>query len=301
MSSSAEARLDQLVGSGELRFIYVLGLARSSSTIVCRVLGSRLDGAVYEPATPVALDRPRHYARTILRAYDAARKRIGGDRPIALAIKDLSLFLDEPVFERVAAQAHHIVVTVREPASQFASLRRQLAQEFSPLQRIDAVVRYPFEALWMAWYFLVYGRQFMAEAKSALGPGAPHRLAMAGWNLRSFSNLERQLAMFDTPVTVIDAGTLRRDPAEAGALLDAIAAPLVPRGPRADVEIAGHSRMLPRSKWAAEALSSQGISPAAAAHPRPPAPDAFDTALLLRNGAAYKRIFSRTAEDIAAQ
>ncbi len=82
MSSSAEARLGQLVRSGELRFVYVLGLARSSSTIVCRLLGARLDGAVYEPATPAALGRRRHFARTILKAYDGARARIGSGRPV---------------------------------------------------------------------------------------------------------------------------------------------------------------------------------------------------------------------------
>jgi hypothetical protein len=292
MRSSAEARLDQLIRSGQLRFVYVLGLARSSSTIVCRVLGGRLDGAVYEPATPAALDRRRHFARTILSAYDRARARVGEGRPVALAIKDLSLFLDDPAFEAVAARASHIVFTVREPAAQFASLRRQLAHEFSPLERVDAVLRHPFEALWMAGYFLVYGRRFIAEARAALGPGPPHRLAMAGWNLRSYANLERQMALFDVPTTLLDADTLRRDPARAEALLAAIAAPLAPVGPRANVEIAAHSRMLPRSKWAAEALSSPGISAGDPAPPPAP-PDPLDAALLARNTAAYQRICAR--------
>ena len=39
------ARLADLVAAGQLRFVYVLGLARSGSTIVCRMVGAALDGA----------------------------------------------------------------------------------------------------------------------------------------------------------------------------------------------------------------------------------------------------------------
>ncbi|HZY68438.1 MAG TPA: hypothetical protein VFE52_07615 [Devosia sp.] len=292
MTGSAEARLGRLVETGELKFVYVLGLARSSSTIVCRMLGTALDGAVFEPATPVSPDRRGHYARTILRAFGKARKAIGSDRPVSLAIKDLSLFLDDPLFLETAAAASHVVFTVREPVAQYASLRRQLAGEFAFAQRVDAVLRHPFEALWMAWYFVLCGRSFIAETRAALpGTTAPlHRLATAGWNLRSFVNMERQIEKLGVPATVLDAGWLRQDPAGAEALLRRIAAPIARRGRRADVEVPGHSRMLPRSRWAAEALASRHITAATGRTAPPPAPDAFDAALLARVAEPYRRI-----------
>jgi hypothetical protein len=298
MKSSAIDRLHALVETGDLRFVYVVGVARSSSTILCRVLGSALDGAVFEPATPVALDRQVHYASTIIRAYNRARKQIGAGRPVTLAIKDLSLFLDDPSFLSIVAQAAHVVFSVRHPVAQQASLKRQLKQEFSPLQRVDAVVRYPFEALWMAWYFLVYGRRFVRDASALLGYGVRRlpRLAMAGWNLQSWRNMEAQIAgLGDMPVTVLDADDLRRDPQAAEALLRSIAAAIAPAGPRASVEMAGHSRMLPRSKWAAEALASRGIKPAMVPGTIP-ATDAFDAGLLAVTEAAYHRV-RRTGAD----
>ena len=76
MNSDPVARLFALVDSGALRFVYVLGMARSSSTILCKLLGASLDGAVYEPATPAKLDRRLHYADTILKAYDGRFKDI---------------------------------------------------------------------------------------------------------------------------------------------------------------------------------------------------------------------------------
>lgn len=293
MHSAPLGRLTGLIESGQLRFVYVIGVARSNSTILCRLLGAALDGAVYEPATPAALDRRRHFARTILRAYDEARRQIGPNRPVALAIKDLSLFLDDPAFAGIVGQAAHVVFSVRHPVAQQASLKRQLAQEFSFFQRVDAVVRYPFEALWMAWYFLVYGRRFIREASAVLGPvsGRLARLAMAGWNIESWRNMEACIAaLAPVPFTVVDADALRRDPRSAQLLLDEVAASIAPTGRRAAVEVAGHSRMLPRSKWAAEALTSRALKPPAPAPAGTPSPDAFDAALLTVTEAAYERV-----------
>lgn len=298
MNSDPVARLFALVDSGALRFVYVLGMARSSSTILCKLLGASLDGAVYEPATPAKLDRRLHYADTILKAYDDARATVGPERPVTLAIKDLSLFVDEPDFTALVARAAHVVFSVRHPVAQQASLKRQLAQEFSIPQRIDAIVNHPHEALWMAWYFLVYGRQFVREASDLLGYRVTrlHRLAMAGWNLRSWHNMEAQIAALGaTPKTLVDADELRRDPAAAEAMLKSIADTIAPAGPRASIEVSGHSRMLPRSKWAAEALSSTGIRPTATTTTSTAAPDEFDTALLAITSAAYNRVrFART-------
>lgn len=296
------ARLADLVGAGQLRFVYVLGLARSGSTIVCRTIGAGLDGAVYEPATPARLDRGRHYAKTILKAYDEARRQVGNDRPIALAIKDLSLFIDDRRFLATLAQAAHLVVTVREPAAQQASLKALLAHEFSLWQRIEIIFRHPYEALGMAWYFLVYGRQFVREASLLFGYGLlkMHRLAMAGWNLRSWRNLEAQLAgLCDMPVSVLDADAMRRDPADTEARLRRIASSVAPSGAPAHVEIAGHCRMLQRSKWAAEALSSTGIKAASGDQPKRPPPDALDSQLLAITEAAYKRVLGMQPGRIA--
>lgn len=295
-------RLTRLVASGELRFVYVIGVARSSSTIVCRMLGAALDGAVYEPATPAAFDRQGHFARTILRAYDRARRQIGHGRPVTLAIKDLSLFLDDPAFLAVVAQAAHVVFTVRHPRAQQASLSRQLAQEFAQLQRIDAVVRHPFEALWMACSFLSYGRRFVRDAAAQLGrtTGGMPRLAMAGWNLQSWRNMEAQIAaLAAVPMTILDADHLRHDPGATEALLAGIAAGIAPAGPRTSVEISAHSRMLPRSRWAAEALSSRRIMPAGTPV-APPTPDAFDAALLVITEAAYSRVLEAGNSSLAA-
>jgi hypothetical protein len=292
MSDDPVTRLADLI-AGQLRFVYVLGLARSGSTIVCRMLGAALDGAVYEPATPARLDRGRHYAGTILRAYDEARGQIGSDRPVALAIKDLSLFIDDRSFVATLAKAAHVVVTVREPAAQQASLKALLAHEFSPWQRIEIIFRYPYEALGMAWYFLVYGRDFVREASSRFGFGLLkiHRLAMAGWNLLSWRNLEAQLAALgDVPVSVLDADAMRLRPADTEAELRRIASSIAPADAQAQVEIAGHCRMLQHSKWAAEALSSTGIKAADGERRKPPPPDAFDAKLLSLTEAAYRRV-----------
>lgn len=298
MSGHPASRLADLIEAGQLRFVYVVGLARSGSTIVCRVLGAALDGAVYEPATPARLDRGRHYAETILKAYDEARSQIGGDRPVALAIKDLSLFVDDPNFVATMRKASHVVVTVREPAAQQASLKALLAHEFSPWQRIEIIFRHPYEALGMAWYFLVYGRDFVREASSLFGFGflKLHRLAMAGWNLRSWRNLDAQLAgLGEVPVSVLDADAMRLRPAETEAELRRIARGIAPTGKPALVEVAGHCRMLQRSKWAAEALGSTGIKAASGNRPKRPPPDAFDTKLLAITEAAYQRVRGSSA------
>ncbi|RYE08458.1 MAG: hypothetical protein EOP22_13450 [Hyphomicrobiales bacterium] len=294
MANSME-RIEDLIGSGQLRFVYVLGLARSGSTIVARTLGAALDGTVYEPATPARLGRLDHYARTILRAYDLAQRETGSDRPVSLCIKDLSLFVDAPRLSALLARAAHLVVTVREPRAQQASLTAMLRHEFSIWQRVEIIFRAPFEALGMAWHFLAYGRRFLRDASRPLGfrLSQMHRLAIAGWNLDSWQRLEALLAASPAmPVTIIDAGAARRDPAGTAAELAAIAATIAPIGPRASVSIAGHCRMLPRSKWAAEALRSSGINAGPQREPLPP-PDAFDQRLLDLTEPAYSRVLSR--------
>jgi hypothetical protein len=298
-------RLRGLVTSGDLRFVYVIGVARSNSTIVCRLLGQTLDGAVYEPATPAARDRARHYAATILGAYDAVRRRIGRGRPVTLAIKDLSLFLDDRAFDFAAAHAVHLVFTVREPAAAHASLMQQFRHEFRPLQRVDAVLRQPFEAYWMAWYFLVYGRRFLALGRdSAAGEAVPlHRLAMAGWSIESWRLMARQFAALGAAperASVLDATEMRRTPERAKAALAAIAARLGAPPGAAPVEVAGHSRMRRRSSWAAEALGSAGIKPLAQSPNPVPALGDFELGLMQRLTPIHRDILASPANPLRA-
>jgi len=284
--------LHELAASGELIFVYVIGVARSNSTIVCRMLGERLDGAVYEPATPCSPDRSRHYAQVILKAYRRARRQVPDGQPVALAIKDLSLFLDDDMLAFVRSYAKHIVFTVREPRTQHASLSRQLYQEFSPRRRIDAVVRHPVETFWMTWHFLVLAPRFVATAAEQFGrsAGRLHRLAIAGWNLTSWRNIVQQFqANGGVPITVLDATEMRRDPAMATATMAAIAAATKARSGGTAVEIAGHSRMHRNSKWAAEARSSKAIKPLAETSRGLPL-DAFDQSVVMAVGPAYQAL-----------
>jgi hypothetical protein len=296
-------RLRNLAASGELRFVYIIGVARSNSTIVCRMLGEQLDGAVYEPATPCSASPPRHFAEVILKAYRRARRKVPAGQPVALAIKDLSLFVDDDILAFVTSYAKHIVFTVREPRAQHASLSRQLYQEFAPMQRVDAVVRHPFEAFWMAWYFLVLGRRYVATAVEQFGrsAGRLHRLAIAGWNLTSWRNIAHQFqANHKTPVTVFDATQMRRDPNAAMLAMGAIAANTKTANGSALIEVAGHSRMLRRSKWAAEALSSAAIKPLATPE-REPNLDPFDRLVATTVASSYRLLRDCSANPLASE
>lgn len=293
-------RLTSLVTEGRLRFVYVVGVARSNSTVVVRMLGERLDGAVYEPTTPNSGNVRKHHAQTILDAYDAARRELPEPQPVLLAIKDLSLFLDDATYDFILAHAEHIVVTVRDPLMQHASLVRQFKHEFSLGQRADALIRYPVEVSFLTYYLFKLGARFLATASRRFGfaPTRLHRLLMAGWNLTSWEAVERQhdeavRRLGPSRVTVLDAGLMRLLPDAATAALEAIAASLRDgRPPSAHpVEVAGHSRMFADSEWAKEARASDHIKPlAAGAAPKRPR-DAFDEALLAAFYPHYGALF----------
>ncbi|MEO6396077.1 MAG: hypothetical protein ABIO40_09235 [Devosia sp.] len=291
------SRLHTLLESGELRLVHVIGVARSNSTLVCRLLGQQLDGAVYEPAVPSSIDPATNFARVILRAYSRARRT--RPVPIVLAVKDISLFLTETQMALIARHAAHVVFTIRDPASAHASLVRQLQHEFNFWQRVDATVRQPFESLWMFISFLHSLPKFANFARTAL-PGIKmglYRAGMAGWSLISWDRLMAQFAAIDpTRITVLDAAEMRRQPEAAAAELGRIARRLMPAGRQPMIELAAHTRMAPRSKWAAEARASAFIKPAASAVA--PASEPLIRAIAARADPAYRALLDSAANPL---
>jgi hypothetical protein len=290
--------LSDLIQHGDLRLVYVIGIARSNSTVVCRLLGERLDGVVYEPAVTAAPDPHGHYARVIMSAYRKARKTRSG--PISLVVKDISLFLDDVLFDFVRRHAAHVVFTIRDPASAHESLVRQFAQEFMPLQRVEAVINEPFEALWMAVSFAVEAPRLARLADAAHpGFGLPwYRKAMAGWTLESWQKLAAQLAALDpSRVTMLDAREMRRAPTLATDALVAVAAALAPQGRAPMIEVAAHSRMYRRSKWASEARASTSIKPNSAAM-EAAAPGPFEAQLFGGLEPVYRALLASPANPL---
>jgi hypothetical protein len=260
------ARLKALTRAGDLSLAYVLGVTRSNSTIAARLVGRQLDGAVLEPAVPSTAEPELHYEQTILSAYEAARLRVGAGRPVALVIKDISGFLTPAMEEFALGESRAVLFTTREPHRQHASLTNQFAHEFSPMQRLDAIVRYPYEQLWFTVALARFASHYMRVAREAL---APHRLgvfrtAVLGFNLDAWQRQSGQfdaIAGRDIPVEILDAGLMRAFPQLAEARLENFAAATgVFRG-LAEVETAAHSRMLARSRWAGEARTSIAIKP----------------------------------------
>jgi hypothetical protein len=290
--------LRALLESGALRIVYVLGVARSNSTLVCRLLGQMLDGAVYEPAVPNSADPTAHFAGTILAAYrDAAASR---SLPVTLAVKDLSLFVEPATAALIAAHAAHVVVTIREPVAAHRSLFTQFRQEFGPLQRLDAIVWHPFEAWWMFTGFLTMAPRLHSIARGAL-PGqrmGPAAAALAGWTLESWRRLDTQLAVIDPArLTVLDAAQSRRAPDAATAVLAGIARRLMPEGRAPFIEREAHSRMASRSKWAAEARHSSAIAPPPAGQATQ-APTALEQAIAERTGLTYRALLDSQANPL---
>jgi hypothetical protein len=262
-----------------LRFVYVDGVARSNSTVVCKVLGERLDGAVYEPRTPVSADLHGHFEGVVLRAYEDAKVGKPAGQPVILAIKDLSLFIDDAVFAFVLRYAAHIVFTVRDPLTQYPSLVTQFKTEFGLRNRIHALARYPVETCLLGYYMLTLGTGYAIDATRTVGFSLPGSLLLPiiGWNLASWRKVVTQ---FDDArarlgadrVSVLDAGLMRMLPEAATAELDVVAARVRGDLPRTatPVELAAHSRMFPRSAWAKEARQSDAIKPLGSSATRRP-------------------------------
>lgn len=292
--------LEHLAGSGALRLAYVIGVARSNSTLVARLLGRGCDAIVYEPALPASPRGRAHYAQTLLQAYGRARGA-AGDRPVTLVVKDLSLFLDAGMIDFIDRHAQQVVFTIREPEDQHASLVRQFAQEFSIPQRIDAVIRHPLEVAVFLFQLLRLGPMYGGIARAVLPPGTmgPAGRAMAGWNILSWRRLAAQVERLSAQpgrCTIFDAAQMRVAPEIATASLNQIASRFSPAQPGQPIEIAAHSRMRPRSAWAKEALGSDRIKPAT----NGPAPRPLPEALLNEIEPIYRRLLDSPLNPLGA-
>lgn len=300
--------LRDLVGSGRLKLVYVLGIARSNSTLVAHLLGNQLDGVVLEPAMPRAFRLERHYAGTIIKAYGQARRVVPEDRPVTLVVKDLSQFPSAAMLDFIYASSAHIVFTVREPAAQHRSLVNQFAQEFGVLHRIKDLARHPVEVSIMSWYLLTLGARYARQAAEQLGWSWSrlHALAMAGWTIENWTTIGEQHASALTRlgvdrVTLLDASAMRREPSRAAQVLAAIA-DSVRSGPRAanPVHVAGHSRMTAGSRWASEALNSRSIKPLST-NVLPGAVAPFEPELSALLAGTYARLLDSPANGLVVE
>ena len=284
MMTSAFGDLERLARDGDIRLGYVIGPARTNSTVVARLFGRHADAVIYEPALPVSPIGREHYARTLLAAYRRLRRQVVG-RPVDLVVKDLSLFVDPGMLDFIDEHAARVVVTIREPAAQHASLVRQMRHEFSIPQRIDALMRYPVEVTMLLLAWIRLGPQFGRTAKRVLGPGVmgPAGRAIAGWNIESWQKLEAQLQRLSCRTdrcTILDASQMRQAPDAAAAVLDDLAQQMGFCSKGTPLEIAAHSRMRPRSAWAQQALRSVRIEPQSKLPtPVPPLPAPLTAAL----------------------
>jgi hypothetical protein len=263
---SSLTELQDLVNAGRLNFVYVLGPPRANTTVLCRLLGKRLHGAVYEPAFPNTAFPTAAYGRKILGAYDAVRAHLPEDQPVTLAIKDLSALMSAPERDFALDNAACVVFAIREPVLQHTSLVRQLITEFTTGKHLPAFRKRPWETLMFGWHFGLRWPRYHRLAKQRLGLGWSQfqRMTAAGSNLDSWKALSEHFAearrrLPPDRIAVIDAGLSRLMPAEAEAELDAIVAPISPlANPGAPfVDVTVHSMMNPRSPWVGEALTSQ--------------------------------------------
>lgn len=261
-------RLQSLVSGGQLRIVYVVGVPRANTTILCRLLGMRLHGAVYEPAFPDRAFPETAYAHKILAAFDAIRLRLLDDRPVALAVKDLSALMTPAETEFALAHARHIVFAIREPASQYASLVRQLLTQFSLSQQMREFARMPWRSIMYGFHFGLRLPRYHRLASTQLGVGISQlrRMVATGSNLDSWRALVRQFeqAVEKVPadrLSVFDAGLSRLRPDLAEHQLDSIAATISPpiSETASGIDFPSHPLVARDSAWVGEALTSKTL------------------------------------------
>lgn len=287
--------LESLVGRGELKFVYVFGVPRANTTVLCRLLGRRLHGAVYEPALPNSAFPGAAYPRKILSAYRAVRANLPHGEPVTLAIKDMSALMGPAERDFALEHAAHAVFAIREPALQHSSYSRQMLAEFTARNRVRAFAITPWESLMYGVHFSRRWPRYRRLARERLGLGwsAFRRMTASGANLEFWDALAAHFAEANRRlpierISVIDAGLSRLLPEAAEAELDAIVAPIAPAQRLvAPLDFAGHTLMKTESAWAAEAMQAErllGIGPQKAV--RSPYPD-FDAFLPRMAGALY--------------
>lgn len=289
------AELARQVRMGELRLIYVLGVPRANTTVLCRLIGRRLHGAVYEPALPNSAFPSSAYGAKILAAADLVRRQLPVGETAVLAVKDMSALMRPAERNFVLDHAAHLVFAIREPAAQHDSYARQMLMEFSAGNRLRAFLAAPWET---TMYGLHFGRRLAAYrrlARERLGVGwqAFRRATAAGANIEFWQELSAHftMALARVPahrISVVDAGLSRLKPEAAEAELDSIAGPHLPdTRVEQPVDYAGHTMMKSASPWAGEAMRAERIL-AAAPGPRAASPyEDFDSFLPRVAGSLY--------------
>lgn len=287
--------LARRVSRGELRLIYVLGVPRANTTVLCRLLGRRVHGAVYEPALPNSAFPSTAYGVKILAAADLVRRQLPAGETAVLAVKDMSALMRPAERDFVLDHSAHVVFAIREPVAQHDSYARQMLMEFSAGNRLRAFLAAPWET---TMYGLHFGKRLVAYrrlARERLGVDWQvfRRATSAGANIEFWQELSAHFAMALTRlpvhrISVIDAGLSRLEPEAAEAELDAIAGPHMP-GTRVErpVDYAGHTMMKSASPWAGEAMRAERMLAASPA-PRAASPyKDFDSFLPKIAGSLY--------------
>jgi hypothetical protein len=267
---AALTKLQSLVSAGELRMLYIIGVPRSNTTVLGRILGRHLDGAVLEPAVPNTARPLRTYAARILEAFEAARRTADRHGPVTLAVKDISNFLSAPMLDFIVAASAHIVFAIREPAAQYQSLARRMSMELESPDRLKRSLQTPAESFWMAVHFtrMWPGAWRQAPRRTDGGPRGYRRATASGTDVACWRALTRQ---FDSVAaarrpderTVIDAGLSRLFPELAATELASLAAGVSAEETlaAAGVEIAANSMMQESSHWATKAHAADRILP----------------------------------------
>jgi hypothetical protein len=263
-------KLQSLVSAGELRMLYIIGVPRSNTTVLGRILGRHLDGAVLEPAVPNTARPLRTYAERILEAFETARQTSGRRGPVTLAVKDISNFLGEPMLEFILTASAHIVFAIREPAAQYQSLARRMSMELESPDRYKRSMQTPAESFWMAVHFTRMWPDAWRQAPKRTdgGPRGYRRATASGTDVACWRALTRQFDAAATArkpdeITVIDAGLSRLFPDLAAAELATIAAGVSSEETlaAAGVEVAANSMMEASSHWATQAHAADRILP----------------------------------------
>lgn len=263
-------KLQSLVSAGELRMLYIIGVPRSNTTVLGRILGRHLDGAVLEPAVPNTARPLRTYAERILEAFEAARRTSRHEGPIALAVKDISNFLSAPMLDFILTESAHVVFAIREPATQYQSLARRMSMELESPDRYKRSLQTPAESFWMAVHFTRMWPDAWRQAPKRTdgGPRGYRRATASGTDVACWRALTGQFAAASArrrpeEITVIDAGLSRLFPDLAGAELATVAASVRSKEAltAAGVEVAANSMMEASSHWATQAHAADRILP----------------------------------------
>lgn len=281
--SKRQTELSGLLRRGDLRLVYVLGVPRSNSTLVCRMLARDMDAAIYEPALPASARPEARHAELILRTF----RRVKGKStdPVTMTVKDIACFVSPRMEDLLLEHAHQVVFTIRDPLAQHRSFAERMRAEFRVWQRVKQVARRPFMSLFYFVHLLHIWPQMVWASRDAFPPvpGQIMRAMVAAMNQASWRALSRQFAKVggghaSNRVDVLDAGVSRLVPERAEEILTEVSARAA-AGSRtgvAPLEVAAHALMNANSHWAEEARRSDRVKPISAGEEALPCiPDAW--------------------------